>query len=186
MRTTGPTWQRTGRETLKRSGEYGISKEDAAGTVIALPSLTYDTKMTIDLGDRKVVLIHLGPAHTKGDTLVYLPDQKILFSGDVLFTNFHPFLAEGDLPSWGRVLDSILAMDVEKIIPGHGPLSTKKDVEDMKKYLAAFDAKAKELCPKSKDMKYVAAEMLKVLPPKEGGRFSCGNEREHVLFKKVR
>jgi len=174
---------KTGEETLKRHGEYGISKEDIAGTEIALPNLTYDTKMTIELGDRKVILMHPGAAHTNGDTLVYLPDKKILFSGDVLFTNFHPFLAEGDLVSWGKVLDSILAMDVEKIIPGHGPLSTKKDVEDMKKYLIAFDAKANELCSKSKDAKYIVAEILKTLPQRQA-EFIVGSNIEMRCLKK--
>jgi len=174
---------KTGEETLKRHGEYGISKEDMAGTEIALPNLTYDTKMTIELGDQKVILMHPGAAHTNGDTIVYVPDKKVLFTGDVLFTNFHPFLAEGDLVSWGKVLDSILAMDVEKIIPGHGPLSTKKDVEDMKKYLIAFDAKANELCSKSKDAKYIVAEMVKAMPPRQAD-FIVGSNIEMRCFKK--
>ena len=174
---------KNGEETLKRHGEYGISKEDMAGTEIALPNLTYDTKMTIELGDQSVILMHPGAAHTNGDTLVYLPDKKVLFTGDVLFTNFHPFLAEGDLASWGKVLDSILAMDVEKIIPGHGPLSTKKDVEDMKKYLIAFDGKAKELCSKSKDVKYIVAEMLKAVPPRQAD-FIVTSNIEMRCFKK--
>ena len=176
--------EKNGQDSLKRSGEYGISKEDIAGTEIALPSLTYDTRMTIDLGDQKVVLMYPGAAHTSGDTLVYLPDKKILFAGDILFTNFHPFLGEGDLPSWGRVLDSILAMDVEKIIPGHGPLSTKEDVKDMKKYLVVFDLKAKELCSKSDDLKYIVPEMLKTLPTRQGGDFLVGSNIEMRYLKK--
>lgn len=52
---------------------------------------------------------------TGGDTLVYLRDKRILFSGDVLFTNYHPFLAEGNIEEWVRQLDEIASMDVEKI-----------------------------------------------------------------------
>ncbi len=144
------------------------------GTKIALPRLTFDSKMVIDLGDQKVELIYFGATHTNGDTLVYLPDKKVLFAGDVLFTNFHPFIAEGDLVSWGNVLDRILAMDVDKIIPGHGPVSTKQDVRDMKAYLVTFDTKARELCAQSNDFKYVYSELMKVLPVRENGDWLVG------------
>ncbi len=173
-----------GGETLKGYKGYGISKEDIEGTEISLPVLTFDSRMDIFLGDRTVILTHPGPAHTNGDTLVYLPDKKILFTGDIVFTNFHPYLAEGDLTSWAGVLDTILAMDVERIIPGHGPLSTKKDVRDMKTYLVIFDAKAKELCSKSKDPKYIYGEMLRALPPKEGGAFIIDGNIEMRYLKK--
>jgi cyclase len=176
--------QKTGESTLKNYKDYGIPKKAMEGTKIALPRLTYDSKMTIDLGDQKIELIHPGSAHTNGDTIVVVPDKKVIFTGDVLFTNFHPFLAEGDLTSWAKVLDSILAMDVEKIIPGHGPLSVKKDIEEMKAYLVMFDMKAKELCSQSSDMKYVYAEMLKALPAREGGDWIVGANLQMRYLKK--
>jgi glyoxylase-like metal-dependent hydrolase (beta-lactamase superfamily II) len=140
--------------------------------------------MTIHLGEQRVELIHPGPAHTGGDTLVYVPGKKVVFAGDVLFTNFHPFLAEGDLTSWPKVLDSILALDAEKIVPGHGPLSTKKDIEEMKAYLALFDAKAKELCARSKDMKSILAEMMKALPSREGDGWLVGANLQMRYLKR--
>lgn len=50
-------------------------------------------------------LLYPGPSHTHGSILVWLPESKVLFTGDVLFTNYHPYLAEGDLDSWAKVLD---------------------------------------------------------------------------------
>jgi cyclase len=176
--------QKNGASTLKNIKDFGIPEKEMAGTEIALPRLTYDSKMTIDLGDQIVELIHLGAGHTNGDTMVYLRDKKILFTGDVLFTNYHPFLAGGDLDSWPKVLDGILSMDVVKIIPGHGPVSTKKDVQDMKAYLAVFDAKAKELCATLKDMKAVYAELMKVIPVRESGEWIVGANLQMRYLKK--
>ncbi|MSM41416.1 MAG: MBL fold metallo-hydrolase [Geobacter sp.] len=153
-----------GEEILRNIAGYGLKPEDMAGTEIVLPTLTFNDTVSIDLGDETVDLIRLAPSHTEGSTVVYLPARKIMFAGDILFTDFHPYLADGDIAGWTRTLDALQAMDVERIIPGHGPLSTKKDLQVMKDYLLLFDAKARELTATSKDADAVAAEMKKVLP----------------------
>ena len=156
--------EKNGEATLKNYKNYGLTEKDVEGTSIAYPELTFNDRMEIDLGDQKVELLFIAPSHTSGSILVYLPDRKILFAGDALFTNYHPFMAEGDLDGWFKTLDYILKMDVDMIIPGHGPLSTKKDVEDMKEYLAAFDKYAQQFSVKSQDVDQVVSEMKKVLP----------------------
>jgi cyclase len=150
--------------TLKRAKDYGLGDEEMKGTNIALPAITFSDRMEIDLGDRKIELIYPGPSHTNGSILVYLPDERILFAGDVLFTNYHPNLRDGDIESWIKVLDFISALDVVKIIPGHGPESAKQDVADMKNYLIIFDKKARELTAQSNDIGYITSEMKKALP----------------------
>lgn len=139
------------------------------GTEIAYPVMTYQEKMTIDLGGQLLELTHAPHAHTGGDTLVYLPKQKVLFSGDVLFTQYHPFLGEGDIAEWSARLEAIKAMDVEKIIPGHGPVSDKGDLDDMEAYLQLFDTKAKELAATSDDPQEIAQEILPALPKRPEG-----------------
>lgn len=153
-----------GEDILKNSGNYGLKAEDMVGTVIALPTISFDNKLTIDLGGVDVQLIHTAPSHTAGSSVVYLPAQKILFSGDILFTDFHPYLADGDSHGWATALDDLLAMDIEKIVPGHGPLSSKKDLREMKEYLALFDTKTKELTTQSQDADAIAKQLLKILP----------------------
>jgi cyclase len=160
-----------GESVLKNAAEYGLKEEDMRGTAIALPSLTFTERMTIDLGGEIVELIYLAPSHTEGSIMVYLPARKILFAGDILFTDFHPYMGEGNLTGWIKNLDYILSLDVEAIIPGHGPISAKKDVELMKKYLMAFDQKARELAAKSGDAEQIAAELKKVLPTRSQGDF---------------
>jgi glyoxylase-like metal-dependent hydrolase (beta-lactamase superfamily II) len=153
-----------GEAALKNAKNYGLTDADMAGTVITLPTLTFTDRMTIDLGGETVELIFVAPSHTEGSTLVYLPERKILFTGDVLFTDFHPFLADGDVAGWVKTLDFILALDVTTIIPGHGPISGKKDIAEMKVYIQTFDQKARELAAQSKEADYIAAELKKILP----------------------
>jgi len=159
--------ERVGEATLKNIAKFGLKPEDMAGTEIVLPQLSFSDRLTIDLGGETVELIRVAPSHTEGSVIAYLPAKKLLFAGDILFTDFHPYLADGDIPGWTRTLDALLAMDVERIIPGHGPLSTKKDLREMKEYLLLFDAKARELSAVSLDADAIAAEMKKVLPKRE-------------------
>jgi len=128
---------KTAEETLKNIGEFGLTPEDMQGTTAAYPVLSYGDRLTIDLGNQIVELRHARNSHTDGDTLVYLQDKKILFAGDVLFTNYHPFLAEGNIEEWCAELEDLQAMDVEMVIPGHGPLSGKKDLAEMRQYYLA-------------------------------------------------
>jgi cyclase len=151
-------------DTLKNAKDHGLTPEQMAGTKIAYPALTFTDRMAIDLDGHEIELIYLGPSHTNDSILVLVPDKKVLFAGDMLFTDFHPFIADGDIPGWVKNLDSIAALDVEKIIPGHGPLSGKKDIADMRSYIIAFDEKAHELAAKGVDVEAMAAELKKQLP----------------------
>lgn len=153
-----------GAELLKKAGNYGLKPEDMAGTEIAVPTLSFSEKLFIDLGGLEVQLLRTAPSHTAGSLVVYLPKEKLLFSGDILFTDFHPFMADGDLNGWNATLDSLLTMDVVRIVPGHGPLSGKKDLREMKEYLLLFDKKARELAAAGMDADAIAAELKKVLP----------------------
>lgn len=158
--------QKAGEGMLKYAKQSGLSDQDLKGTKISYPTLTFDNRIRLDLGNTRVEIIYLGPSHTTGSVLVYLPQDKVLFTGDILFTDFHPFLGNADIEGWIKVLDHILAMDVDKIIPGHGPVSSKKDIADLKNYLQVFDLKAKELTAQSNDLNFIVAEMKKSLPPR--------------------
>ncbi len=160
---------KNGEANLKRMASYGLTKDDLAGTRIVLPSLTFTERLTIRLGGEVVELIHQQPSHSPGSTLVLMPRQKVLFAGDILFTDTHPYMGEGDITGWAKTLDYIETLDLAAIIPGHGPVSTKKDVADMKDYLLAFDAKARELAPAAASPEALAAEMKKLLPARSQG-----------------
>jgi len=99
------------------------------------PTLTFEHDLTLYLADREVRLIVLGPAHTPGDVAVYLPPEKILFSGDIAFFYVSPLAHEGTLKGWLKACDRVLEMDVEIIVPGHGPIGTKEDLKLVREYL---------------------------------------------------
>ncbi|MGV8073018.1 MAG: MBL fold metallo-hydrolase [Syntrophobacteraceae bacterium] len=159
----------TAEATLKDAARYGLTPEDLKGTIIAYPMLSYGNHMTIDLGGGLVELRHARHSHTTGDTLVYLPDKKVLFAGDILFTNYHPALAEGNIEEWCKELDELHAVNAEVIIPGHGPLSGKKDLDEMKQYLLQFDQQAKLLASRGMEPDAIMAEMLKTIPARAEG-----------------
>ncbi len=181
----GKAMKKSAVETLKNAGSYGLTQKDMEGTVPAYPVLAYGDKMTIDMGDQYIELIHTRHAHTDGDTLVYLPAKKVLFTGDILFTKYHPFLGEGNIEEWAAVLDEIKAMGTDKIIPGHGPVSGKQDLDDMKNYIITFDQKAKELASQSDDVEKIVTEIRKMLPERpEGAGLIAGNIRMKYLRKR--
>lgn len=176
--------EKVGESTLKNIANFGLKPDDMKGTAIVYPSLTFSERMTIDLGGETVELIRTAPSHTEGSVIVYLPARKLLFAGDIHFTDFHPYLADGDIPGWTRTLDALIAMDVERIIPGHGPLSTKKDLREMKEYLLLFDSEARKLAAGSQDGDTIAAEMKKVLPKRTLADWMIGfNVKSRYLHK---
>lgn len=161
-----------GDKILENPAAFGLPADFWEGTRVVSPDTAFERAMVIDLGGITVNLIHTGFAsHSPGSIIVHIPSQDVLFAGDILFTDFHPYMGDGDLPGWEKNLDFIHAMNVGHIIPGHGPLSSNKDIEDLKAYLPFFDKKAKELSAKEKDVKKLTVAMLEVLPKRAGGDF---------------
>jgi cyclase len=100
---------------------------------IPLPTLTYEDKLTLRYGETEVQLLYFGPAHTFGDTLVYFPQSKVLFAGDIGFFYSMP-LVVGKVGGWLEVIDRVKDLDVELIVPGHGPVGGKRELEDEREY----------------------------------------------------
>ena len=96
---------------------------DFEGIELVLPDETFSGELGLRVGSREVRLIEVGPAHTRGDTLALLPTERVLFSGDIIFNGGHPIAWAGPVSNWIAACDRILAMDVEVIVPGHGPIA---------------------------------------------------------------
>lgn len=101
---------------------------------LTLPNQTFEGQLDLRVGTKEVQLLEVGPAHTRGDTLVYVPDDRVVFSGDILFIEGHPIMWAGPVGNWIRACDTILDLDVEMIVPGHGPLTDKHGVARLKGY----------------------------------------------------
>ena len=109
-----------------------------------VPSMTFEDRLVFHQSGRDVELRHLGPAHTFGDAFVYLPKDKVLFAGDLAFYYVTPLAFQGHIGNWIKVADRILKMDVDLIVPGHGPLGGKKELREMRSYLMLVRREAKK------------------------------------------
>lgn len=115
------------------------------GITDVLPTRTFDGALELTVGDTPVRLWEMGPAHTGGDVVVEVPARRVVFSGDLLFIGGHPIVWEGPVSHWVEALDRILAMDVDAIIPGHGPVTDKAGVRELRSYLVELEAAARPL-----------------------------------------
>ena len=149
----------------------GMTEELLEGTTLSYPEITFSSQMRIDLGGVEVELIYLAPGHSPDNILVYVPKDKVLFAGDILFSDFHAYMGTADLEGWQKNLDHIMAMDASYIVPGHGPVSGKKEIQAQMEYLVAFDRLAGELTQKTDDPELIIAEMKKKLPQKSQGEW---------------
>ena len=117
---------------------------DFAGVKLRLPDETFQGEKTIYVGDKKVDLVQVGPAHTGGDALVFVPDDKVVYTGDILFVNGTPIMWAGPVRNWIAACDIILNADVETIVPGHGPVTDKSSVRQMRAYLVFVEEETKK------------------------------------------
>ena len=138
---------------VKQAPEMGVLGEfflscfgafDFEGIEQVLPSETFSGELTLRVGAREVCLMEVGPAHTRGDTLALLPAERVLFTGDILFNGSHPIAWAGPVSNWIAACERILEMDVDVIVPGHGPLAEKDAVRELKAYLEYLYEQARE------------------------------------------
>ncbi|MEW2630398.1 MBL fold metallo-hydrolase [Streptomyces sp. NPDC048389] len=120
---------------------------------ITAPTVTYSDRMTVHVGDVEVRLVHPGPvAHTTGDTVVHLPRQGVVFTGDLIFQGGTPFVPMGSLSGSLRALDVLRALGAETVVPGHGPVTDPSAYDATERYLrfvadVAEAGRAKGLTP---------------------------------------
>ena len=108
------------------------------------PTKTFSGAMDMKVGDKAVRLIEVGPAHTGGDVLVHVPGDRAVFTGDILFIDGTPLMWAGPVANWIRACETIIAMDVDVIVPGHGPITDKAGVRRVADYLAYVDGEARK------------------------------------------
>ncbi|MFT5181400.1 MAG: cyclase [Alphaproteobacteria bacterium] len=109
------------------------------------PTHTYEGSMALYLGDRRVELHNLGHTHSKGDTMVYLPKEKILYSGDFCFNFVTPATFDAHIGNWIKKARLVLkTFPLKIVVPGHGPVSDRRVIEDMVDYLSLVQRGAKK------------------------------------------
>jgi len=86
------------------------------------PTTTFDGELTLTVGDTEVRLVEVGPAHTQGDVIVYVPARGVVFTGDILFHGGHPIVWAGPVANWVAACELVLDLAPDVVVPGHGPV----------------------------------------------------------------
>lgn len=115
---------------------------DFEGIEMKLPTRTFEGRLDLEVAGRTVELIEVGPAHTRGDVIVHVPDARMVFTGDILFIGGTPIVWAGPLSNWIAACDLMLGMDVDVVVPGHGPVTDKRGVVEVRDYLSFIESEA--------------------------------------------
>ena len=117
---------------------------DFAGVTLKLPDRTFTGELSLKVGDKAVQLIQVGPAHTAGDVIAYVPANRVVYAGDILFIDGTPVAWAGPVGNWIKACERIFGLEVDAVVPGHGPITDKAGVRRMQDYLVYVDTEARK------------------------------------------
>jgi glyoxylase-like metal-dependent hydrolase (beta-lactamase superfamily II) len=137
------------------------------------PTLVFERRLTLWLGKLQVEIMQLGRGHTKGDTVVWLPGEKIMFSGDLVEYGATPYTGDAYLGEWPATLDAIAALKPAKLVPGRGaslqtPQAVEAGLEGTREFITALFGAVKQGAGAGKDLRSVYKETYAALKPRFG------------------
>ena len=141
--------------------EHAFGRYHFASVRLTPPTQEFSGGLIGDVGGREVRLIEVGPAHTKGDLIVHVPDAGVVFAADILFVGVAPVMWAGPTSNWIAALDRILALGPRAVVPGHGPVSGVAGVELLREYLSWVDAEATRLLAAGRSVADTAGQLLR-------------------------
>lgn len=135
------------------------------------PTLVFERKMTLWMGQLQVHIMHLGAGHTKGDTVVWVPSEQVLFSGDLVEAEAACYTGDAQLAQWPTTLDALAALQPAKLVPGRGPaLDTPEKVQSGLAYTRDFVTtllqSAREAVAQNMTLNQAMAHTRKAMDPK--------------------
>jgi glyoxylase-like metal-dependent hydrolase (beta-lactamase superfamily II) len=145
-------------ENCKKEMEASASSRNPAPQD-RLPTKTVANKENVTINGLKLTLLHYAPAHTSGDLMVYLPEQKIVFTGDIIATN-QPYTLihaekNGSSEGWIQTVKGLVGLNADTYVPGHGDLQTKADVQQRLAKVQARREEIKKLVAQGKSLEQV-------------------------------
>ncbi|MFO1309918.1 MAG: MBL fold metallo-hydrolase [Burkholderiales bacterium] len=137
------------------------------------PTIVFERRLTLMMGKLRVEIMQLGRGHTKGDTVVWLPDDRVLFSGDLVEFDATPYTGDAYLKDWPATLDAIAALEPEKLVPGRGaalrnPAEVKAGLDGTRAFVTEMFASVRDGARAGKDLRTVYRETYDRLKPKFG------------------
>ena len=157
---------------------------EKAGGRLVYPHVSFKDRLVLDLGSHKVHMIYMGHGHTAGDTVAYLPKEKVLFSTDLLFVDNHPTITDGNTANWQKILATLRAWEVEALVPGHGPVvqgreNVLKAIDALDAYFTDLRGQIKALMAQGKKL----AEIRKAVDVKKYASWGRKNTLEGTVKK---
>ncbi len=137
------------------------------------PTITFEKSMSIWLGKLEVQLLQVGRGHTKGDTIAWIPSQKILFSGDLVEFDATPYAGDAYFRDWPKTLDNLAALQPTALVPGRGaalttPALVAQGLRGTREFIADVWDSVKAGADAGKDLRIVYEETMAKLTPKYG------------------
>ncbi len=137
------------------------------------PTMTFTGKMTVWLGKLEVQLLQVGRGHTKGDTVVWLPGEKTLLSGDLVEFDATPYAGDAYFQAWPQTLDNIAALKPRALVPGRGPAllgeqQVQAGLDSTRSFISDLWAAVKPGAAAGKPLRAVYEEAFKAMQPKYG------------------
>lgn len=108
------------------------------------PTRTFEGRLDLKVGDKDVHLVEVGPAHTRGDVIVWVPQDRTVFTGDIVFMNGHPILWAGPVDNWIAALDLMMSWDAQTVVPGHGPITDRSGLQGLRDYFVYIRDEARK------------------------------------------
>jgi cyclase len=140
-----PYWPKRAAQELKQ-GKVKREYLEGKKPELAMPVITFDDKITLDLGSHVVELMHLGKTHTPDTTVAWLPREKILFTADLLFVELHPTADDrSDVGHWQRVLKTLASWSPVSVVPGHGVFAQGNGTKPLLDQDRYFDTMRKQI-----------------------------------------
>lgn len=120
------------------------------------PTITFDGSLTLHGSKRTAIFIAMGNGHSDCDSVLYLPDDEVMFAADLLFVQSHPSVHTGNAKEWSKILGQMYDQSFHKVVPGHGPVGEKKDVLALRQYFLELVEKAHALHVVTRSMEQIA------------------------------
>ncbi|NOZ48813.1 MAG: MBL fold metallo-hydrolase [Chloroflexi bacterium] len=161
MRNYGDNFKHRVRSAFKKRPDIRAQFDDLR---IVVPSITFQDNITIVRGERIARVLHVG-GHTPATSMIWLPTEKILFAGDVVWIDQHPFMTQANSKEWLNALDFIRRLNPQHIVPGHGPICDTRILDRLTAYLSFLRKRTLDLYHAGRTKQQVASLLIPELKP---------------------
>lgn len=159
----GEAWREN---VIARGNEWA---EELRTVDIRPPSLTFDSRLELHFGGRRVDLVYLGRAHTSGDLFVHLPDDGVVFTGDVAQDGGVPYMLDGYMRDWIETDARLMDLPFERFVSGHGPIGEKPALAEAREFMAALVSGTEEAVRDGKDVAAAGEAVTAAMQERFGG-----------------